>query len=328
MNQRMLAGTWVPEIGLGCMNLSHAYGHPLNETDAAAIINEALDIGITHFDTAALYGFGRNEELLGKLLKPHRQRVFLASKCGMTGVDGKRVIDGRPATLRATIEQSLRNLQTDVLDLYYLHRWDKTVPIEESIGELSRMVDAGKIKAIGLSEVSAATLQKAHAVHPIAAMQTEYSLWTRNAEISVLTTCAALGTAFVAFSPLGRGFLTGQVTNSEAFVDGDIRKGMPRFQADTLKYNLPLLTKLNALSLEMGCTMAQLSLAWLLHQGPHIHVIPGTTKLSHLHENHQAATVCLSTEQIQQLNQAFSPVNIKGDRYPLATQAEIDTEQF
>jgi aryl-alcohol dehydrogenase-like predicted oxidoreductase len=328
LKQRIIAGQWVSEIGLGCMNLSHAYGHPLTESEATKVVNEALSIGVSHFDTAALYGFGRNEILLGKLLKAQRNNIFLASKCGMTGVDGKRVIDGRPATLRATLEQALKSLQTDVLDLYYLHRWDKSVPIEDSVGELSRMVAEGKIQAIGLCEVSSATLRKAHAVHPIAALQTEYSLWTRNAEISVLDTCKELGTAFVAFSPLARGFLSGQVTDKNALVEGDIRKGMPRFQAEHMQNNLPLLSELKTISDELHCSMAQLSLAWLLRQGEHIHPIPGTTKVAHTRDNIAASKMQLNQEQLAKLNHVFAHQNISGARYPAATQLEIDTEEF
>lgn len=200
-NTRLLAGKAVRSVGLGCMNLSHAYGMPPSENEAAALLLKAVDLGCDHFDTATLYGFGANETLVGKTLKPHRSRILLASKCGMGGVDGKRVIDGRPETLMRQAEASLQRLQTDVIDLYYLHRWDKNVPVEESVGALSRLVEQGKIRAVGLSEVSAATLEKAHAVHPIAAVQTEYSLWTRNPEIAVLQKTRELGAAFVAFSP-------------------------------------------------------------------------------------------------------------------------------
>ncbi|MDC8831882.1 aldo/keto reductase [Alteromonas gilva] len=328
MLQRLINSRAVNAVGLGCMNLSHAYGHPPSEKDASRLLLQALEVGVDHFDTAALYGFGANEKLLGKVLKPYRQQIFLASKCGMRGVDGKRVIDGRPQTLRATIEQSLTSLQTDVLDLYYLHRWDKSVPIEESVGELSRMVDEGKIKAIGLSEVSASTLRKAHQEHPIAALQTEYSLWTRNAEISVLDTCKELGCAFVAFSPLGRGFLTGKVADASTLVDGDIRKGMPRFQHDNVQQNQRLLAVLNEMASQLHCTAGQVSLAWLLHQGKHVLPIPGTTNVAHLQENMAASLIRLSAAQLQELNSAFAPQNISGDRYPPATQAEIDTEDY
>ena len=328
MSLHQIAGRSVKPIGLGCMNLSHAYGQPPSEQQATELLLAAIEMGVDHFDTAALYGFGNNEKLLGKVLKPYRQQLFLASKCGMTGVDGKRVIDGRPATLRATIEQALSNLQTDVLDLYYLHRWDKQVPIEDSIGELVRMVKEGKIKAIGLSEVSADTLRKAHKVHPIAALQTEYSLWTRNAEIAVLAACAELGTTFVAFSPLGRGFLSGQVKDASTLVDGDIRKGMPRFQSEHAAHNQALLVTLQTLSKQLNCSTAQLSLAWLLHQGEHIVAIPGTTQLAHLRDNMAAAKLQLNPEQLALLDRVFAHQHISGPRYPAATQAEIDTEEF
>ncbi|MEP1444697.1 MAG: aldo/keto reductase [Paraglaciecola sp.] len=328
MSPRSIAHQKLKPIGLGCMNLSHAYGTPPSEKEAIQLLHQGIDLGVDHFDTAALYGFGNNEKLLGKALKSHRHKFFLASKCGMTGVDGKRVIDGRPVTLRATIEQSLSNLQTDVIDLYYLHRWDKNVPIEDSIGELALLVAEGKIKSIGLSEVSAATLRKAHQVHAIAAVQTEYSLWTRNAEISVLDTCQELGAAFVAFSPLARGFLSGQVTGKNALVEGDIRRGMPRFQAEHMQRNLPLITELKSLSKELQCTLAQLSLAWLLHQGKHVIPIPGTTQLSHLTENMAASEISLTDKQLALLDKVFDYKKISGPRYPAATQVEIDTEEF
>jgi aryl-alcohol dehydrogenase-like predicted oxidoreductase len=328
MENRKLAGCEIPAIGLGCMNLSHAYGTPPSEAESIALLHSALDLGVIHLDTAALYGFGKNEQLLGKALKGKRQNVFLASKCGMTGVDGKRVIDGRPQTLRATIEQSLRHLQTDVLDLYYLHRWDRSVPIEESVGALSRMVEEGKIKAIGLSEVSAATIQKAHEVHAIAAVQSEYSLWSRNVEIAVLDKCRELDIALVAFSPLARGFLSGSITDSGAIADGDIRKGMPRFQAEHLSTNYQLLNVLDEIANELVCTKAQVALAWVLQQHECIHAIPGTTNLSHLKDNVAAQKIRLSANQLQMLANSFAPQKISGPRYPQATQLEIDTEEF
>jgi aryl-alcohol dehydrogenase-like predicted oxidoreductase len=328
MENRKLAGCEIPAIGLGCMNLSHAYGTPPSEAESIALLHSALDLGVIHLDTAALYGFGKNEQLLGKALKGKRQNVFLASKCGMTGVDGKRVIDGRPQTLRATIEQSLRHLQTDVLDLYYLHRWDRSVPIEESVGALSRMVEEGKIKAIGLSEVSAATIQKAHEVHAIAAVQSEYSLWSRNVEIAVLDKCRELDIALVAFSPLARGFLSGSITDSGAIADGDIRKGMPRFQAEHLPTNYQLLNVLDEIANELACTKAQVALAWVLQQHECIHAIPGTTNLSHLKDNVAAQKIRLSANQLQMLANSFAPQKISGPRYPQATQLEIDTEEF
>ena len=328
MSLRSIAHQQLKPIGLGCMNLSHAYGTPPSEKEAIKLLHKAIDLGVDHFDTAALYGFGNNEKLVGKALKSKREALFLASKCGMTGVDGKRVIDGRPATLRATLEQSLLHLQTDMIDLYYLHRWDKNIPIEDSIGELALLVAEGKIKSIGLSEVSAATLRKAHQVHPIAALQTEYSLWTRNPEIAVLKACQELDVAFVAFSPLGRGFLSGQVQDSNSLVQGDIRKGMPRFQPEQAKLNQQLLSHLSDMSLALNCNMAQLSLAWLLHQGNHVIPIPGTTQLSHLTENMSASEISLNDKQLALLDKVFDNSQISGPRYPTATQVEIDTEEF
>ena len=227
MKNRQLGPFQVSAIGLGCMNLSHAYGAPVTAEQGEAVLMHALDRGVTLFDTAALYGFGANEDLVGKVLSKHRRHFILASKCGMTGMDGKRVIDGRPATIQRTCEEALKRLRTDVIDLYYLHRWDKTVPIEDSVGALSDLVRQGKIQTIGLSEVSASTLRKAHAVHPITALQTEYSLWTRNPEIAVLQACKELGTAFVAFSPVARGFLTGTLTDVATLDAKDIRRTMP-----------------------------------------------------------------------------------------------------
>src|ERR1700686_3822354 len=243
--QRKLGPFTVSSIGLGCMNLSHAYGVPPSPDAAAAVLLRALDLGVTHFDTAALYGFGANEELMGRTLAPLRSRFTLASKCGVQGVTSesgvRRVIDGRPATLKQTCEDSLRRLNTDVIDLYYLHRWDKHVPIEDSVGALGELVREGKIRAIGLSEVSAATLRRAHAVHPIAAVQSEYSLWTRNPEVGVLGECRRLGVALVAFSPLGRGFLAGGVTDPATLLAKDLRRDMPRFAEPHFAANAQLL---------------------------------------------------------------------------------------
>ena len=326
--ERKLALSSVPPIGLGCMNLSHAYGNPPPAEVGIEILHKAMDLGIVHFDVAALYGFGRNEKLVGPVLKPHRDRIFLVSKGGMTGVDGKRVIDGRPESLLRDIEDSLRRLQTDVLDLYYLHRWDKNVPIEDSIGALSHLVDAGKVKALGLSEVSAKTLMRAHAVHPIAAVQSEYSLWSRNVEVGVLDACAQIGAAFVAFSPLARGFLTDVDIVPDEFAEKDIRRGMPRFQEPHFSKNIILLPAFRQIAEEASCTAAQLSLAWLLHRAPHIHVIPGTTSADHLEENFNAAEISLGEETIRTLDDLVNPATISGPRYPVATQAEIDTEEL
>ena len=325
---RSLGPFQVSPIGLGCMNLSHAYGVPPSPDDAASLLLRALELGVTHFDTAALYGFGANEALVGRVLAPHRHRFTLASKCGMTGVDGQRVIDGRPKTLKATCEAALKRLRTDVIDLYYLHRWDQSVPIEDSVGALGELVEAGKIRAVGLSEVSAATLRRAHAVFPITALQTEYSLWTRNPEIAVLDTCRELGTAFVAFSPVARGFLPGTLRDVSAFDAKDIRRTMPRFAPANYAENLRLLDGVAEVAREAGCTLAQLSLAWLLHRGEHILPIPGTTSVAHLEENLAATRVTLTPAQLQRLDTLVHHDTVRGARYNAATQTEIDTEEF
>jgi aryl-alcohol dehydrogenase-like predicted oxidoreductase len=322
----------VAPIGLGCMSLSHAYGTPPLVEQSEALLRAALDAGVQHFDTAALYGFGANEKLVGRVLKPQRERVLLVSKGGMAGVqfeDGmKRVIDGRPEAIRRNCEDSLGRLGVDHIDLYYLHRWDKKVPIEESVGALGRLVEAGKVRAIGLSEVSAATLRRAHAVHPIAAVQNEYSLWTRNAEIGTLAACAEIGAAFVAFSPLARGFLTTKLTGVAGFDAKDIRRGMPRFQPDAYARNLELLDEYRAIARDAGCTPAQLALAWLLARGPHVHAIPGTTDVAHLRENMGALAVQLRPDLIDRLDALINQHTVTGPRYNATTQGEIDTEEF
>ncbi len=329
MEKRCIGSFDVSALGLGCMNLSHAYGTPPSEEQAAALLLRALDHGITHFDTAALYGFGRNETLLGKALRPHRQKIFLASKCGMTGVDGKRVIDGRPETLKRTCEESLQRLQTDVIDLYYLHRWDRQVPIEDSVGALADLVRQGKIRSIGLSEVSAATLRRAHAVHPIAALQSEYSLWTRNPEIATLAACRELGTAFVAFSPLARAFLTCRLRDPDIELEAkDIRRQMPRFEPANYERNLALLPEYRRIADEAGCTPAQLALAWLLAKGDHILPIFGTRQPEHLDENAGGAPVRLDGSIVARLDALINQRSVAGPRYNAATQKEIDTETF
>jgi len=309
------------------MNLSHVYGVPPSNAVATALLHRAFDLGIRHFDTAALYGFGNNEKLLGEALKPYRNHIYLASKCGMTGVDGKRVIDGRPETLMATVETALKCLQTDHIDLYYLHRWDRSVPIEDSIGAMSLMVAAGKVGAVGLCEISAETLRRAHAIHPISAVQTEYSLWTRNAEVAVLDACREIGAALVAFSPLGRGFLAGVTGGVDEMADNDIRRNMPRFQEPHFSANLKFLPKFRALSVAAECSMAQLALAWLLHKAEHIIAIPGTTSVAHLEENSAACRVKVSEEIMKRLELLINSRTVSGSRYPPETQREIDTEE-
>ena len=334
MHARRIADLAVSAIGLGCMNLSHAYGEPPPAAQAERLLLGALDLGVTLFDTAALYGFGSNETLVGRVLKPHRSRIVLCSKGGLAGEPIgpggalQRVIDGRPETLRRHCEASLSRLQTDVIDLYYLHRWDKRVPIEDSVGALADLVRAGKVRQLGLSEVSAATLRRAHAVHPIAAVQNEYSLWTRNAEIAMLAACREIGTAFVAFSPLARAYLTGTLRDVAGFGPKDIRRGMPRFEPANYAANLALLPAYEALAREAGCTPGQLALAWLLAQGESVVPIPGTTSLAHLRENVGAADLALAPDVIARAGALINQQTVTGPRYNAATQAEIDTEVF
>ena len=333
MQERQLGPFQVSAIGLGCMNLSHAYGTPPSAEQGERVLLSALDAGVTLFDTAALYGFGANETLVGRVMKPHRRKFTLTSKGGMAGVTGddgtvRRVIDGRPETLRRNCEDSLRRLQTDVIDLYYLHRWDKKVPIEDSVGAMSDLVRAGKVRAIGLSEVSAATLRKAHAVHPISAVQTEYSLWTRNPEIAVLKACRELGVGFVAFSPVARGFLCGALHDVSTLDAKDIRKAMPRFSPENYAANLRLLPPYRALAQEAGCAPSQLALAWLLHKGTDIIPIPGTTSVEHLRENLAAADVKLDADLLARLDALINESTVTGNRYSEQSRGEVDTEEF
>jgi aryl-alcohol dehydrogenase-like predicted oxidoreductase len=332
MQQRKLGPFEVSELAFGCMSLSYAYGVPPSPEHGERVLLAALDAGITHFDTAALYGFGINEQLVGRVLKPYRSEIVLASKGGMAGVqfpDGlKRVIDGRPEAIRQNCEDSLRRLGADVIDLYYLHRWDKKVPIEDSVGELSRLVERGLVRSIGLSEVSAATIRKAHAVHPLAAVQTEYSLWTRNPEIAVLQTCRELGISFVAFSPVARGFLSAKLRDVGTLDAKDIRHGMPRFEPANYAGNLKLLPAYEAVAQEAGCTSVQLALAWLLHKDSNVIPLFGTTSLEHLAENVAAANVKLSPELMAKVEGVINQHTVVGSRYSEQSNREVDTEVF
>lgn len=328
MLQARIAGITIPAIGLGCMNLSHAYGIPPSAEDGTRLLRYAFDRGVRHFDTAALYGFGSNESLLGTALRDLRSELFLASKCGMTGIDGKRVIDGRPETLMRTVDESLKRLQTDHIDLYYLHRVDQKVPVEDSVGAMSRMVEQGKVRALGLSEVSAQTLRRAHAVHPIAAVQTEYSLWTRNPEIAVLEACRELGTAFVAFSPLARAFLADPNLDPSKFAEKDLRRHMPRFQSPNFERNQELAKAYFELAERAGCTPAQLALVWLLSRGKHLVAIPGTTSIAHLDENLEAMRLNIDPALVDKAGALISQETVSGPRYPQSFQQEIDTEEF
>lgn len=328
MAKRKIGPFHVEPIGLGCMSLSHAYGVPPSPEDAARLLNRALDLGYDHLDTAALYGLGANEELIGEAIGHRRSEFTLASKCGMTGVDGKRVIDGRPETLRRTLEEALRRLGTDVIDLYYLHRWDKTVPIEDSVGELARFIAEGKVRAIGLSEISAATLRRAHAAHPIAAVQNEYSPWSRNVELGVIEATKELGAALVCFSPMARGFLGGSIRDHDALAPRDIRRAMPRFEPANLDRNLELYDRFEKTAAQARCKPSQLSLAWVLSRGEHVLAIAGTTSLDHLQENFEARELRIGADLLAKVDALFTREAVSGGRYAAATLAEIDTEEF
>ncbi len=318
--KRLFLGKSLHAIGLGCMGLSHAYGPPPSAEAAGDLLRRAVDLGVQHFDTAALYGLGRNEKLLGESLKAVRERVVIASKAGMRYVGDTRVIDGRPETLRRTCEEALQRLQTDHIDLYYLHRVDPAVPVEESVGALGDLVRAGKIGAVGLSEVSAQTLLRAHRAFPVSAVQSEYSLWTRNPEMAVLNACRDIGAAFVAFSPLGRGFLAGGV-GRDGFRPGDIRARMPRFQAPNLAYNLAQFEAFATLARGAHVTPAQLALGWVLSRGEHILAIPGTSDVAHLEQNHFTPQ-SIAPPVLAQAGVLINHSTIWGERYPASADAE------
>jgi aryl-alcohol dehydrogenase-like predicted oxidoreductase len=327
MITRKLGPFDVSAIGMGCMSLSHAYGTPPDPAIGAEVLRRGLDLGYTLLDTAALYGFGANETLIGETLGHRRKEFVLASKGGMfRDEQGRRAIDGRPEVIKSNCDESLQRLQTDVIDLYYLHRWDKKVPIEESVGAMADLVREGKVRTIGLSEVSAPTIRRAHAVHPLTAIQTEYSLWSRNAELAVLDTCRELGIAFVAFSPLARGFLAGSLRDTSVLPPKDIRLNMPRFQGENFTKNLTLLEGVAAIARDAGVSMAQAVLAWVLQRAEHIIPIPGTTKIAHLEENARTADVRLSSDVMARLDALVNPQTVSGRRYNDTVLAEIDTE--
>ncbi len=323
---RAINGRPVHPVGLGCMSLSFAYGAPPAAADAHRLLNRALDLGYTHLDTARIYGLGRNETLIGEALAGRRKEFFLVSKTGIFADGDKRRIDCRPETMLAALEESLKLLRTDHIDLYYMHRRDFTVPIEESVGALATAVSAGKIGAIGLSEMSAETLRRAAAVHPIAAMQTEYSPWTRQPEIAVLEACRELGTTFVAFSPVGRGALAAGVADPAAFIDNDLRRMMPRFNAENWPANRAWIEAFAGIAAAAGATPAQLSLAWVLSRGDHVVTIPGTSSIAHLEENF--ATPAIAPAVIAAVDALIADRPVAGPRYPPAMQRSIDTEDF
>lgn len=329
IQRRRIGDSDVYPIGLGCMNITHAYGPPMEEADAKRLLQRALDLGCDFFDTATIYGAGRSETLIGEALGHRRSEYFLASKCVLAFRDGQRVIDGRPEAIKAACEASLKRLETDVIDLYYLHRPDPKVPVEDSAGALADLVKDGKIRFIGLSEMGEADLRRAHSVHPVAALQSEYSLWARNPEIAVLEACKELGTALVAFSPVGRGFLADPPPDPANFHESDMRRSyFPRFLPENYPANLDLLDEARAVAAEIGCSVSQLALAWTLGKGPHVIPIPGTTRTEHLEENHGAASVVLTEAQISRLDTHFAPERIAGLRYTRPGQQSVTTEMY
>lgn len=328
MTRRTLAGRAVTPVGLGCMSLSWAYGGRPTDEDGLRLLDRAIDLGYDHFDTARLYGQGHNEAQVGKALKGRRDKVLLASKMGIFASGDKRGVDCRPDTIRSELEVSLRLLQTDHIDLYYLHRRDFTVPIEESIGALADLVKEGKIGGIGLSEMSAETLRRAAAVHPVAAMQTEYSPWTRNPELGVLDACRELGTTFVAFSPVARGVLAGAINDPEMLDRDDIRRAMPRFQGENWAKNHTLALAFAALAKDAGVTPAQLSLAWVLSRGDNIVAIPGTGNIAHLEENIARWDWVIPVDLAAAVDALINQQTVAGHRYASGMLPTIDTEDY
>ena len=314
-----VSGIGVSAIGLGCWGMSGSYG-PADEAESIATLHHILELGVDFIDTANSYGDRHNESLIGLALQGRRHEFVLATKTGWVkraGPNGKEVVgvDGRPGRIRSACEASLARLKTDVIDLYYLHRVDPDVPVEESVGAMSELVAAGKVRLLGLSEVSEATLRRAHAVHPITALQSEYSLWTREPEATMMPACRELGIAFVPFSPLGRGFLTGAVTGREAIAPGDWRANNPRFSEDNLARNLALLRPLEEIAQARGAKPAQVALAWVLSRGENVIPIPGMRRRSHLDENVAAADIELTPDESARLDAAFPPGAAAGERY-------------
>lgn len=318
-------GLSVSAIGLGCMGMSEFYGAS-DDTQSLATLEAALDAGITFFDTADMYGVGHNERLLGQFLKGKRDKVVLATKFGnVRGPNGERLgINGSPAYVREACEASLKRLGIETIDLYYQHRVDPKTPIEDTVGAMARLVEEGKVRHLGLSECSVATLKRAHGVHPITAVQTEYSLWTRDAEAEMLGVCADLGISFVAYSPLGRAFLTGAITSTDGLAENDFRRHNPRFQGEAFAQNKRLTDALAAFAAARKVTSAQIALAWILNKQPHVIPIPGTRRIKYLQENAAAVAIRLSPAEVAELDALFPPQAVAGTRYPEPVMANLN----
>jgi aryl-alcohol dehydrogenase-like predicted oxidoreductase len=325
MQKRKLGtGLEVSALGLGCMGLSYAYGPATDKQQAIALLRAAVDRGVTLFDTAEVYGPYQNEELLGEALAAYRSRIVIATKFGFKIVDGKQAgLDSRPQHIREVVDASLKRLKNDFIDLLYQHRVDTAVPIEEVAGTVRDLIQQGKVKHFGLSEAGAQTIRRAHAVQPVTAVQSEYSLWWRESEKEILPTLQELGIGFVPFSPLGRGFLTGTIDENTKFDSGDFRNIVPRFTAEARKANQAVVDLLGQISKQKHATSAQIALAWLLAQKPWIVPIPGTTKLHRLEENLGAAAIELTPDEIHNIDSAVSRITVQGDRYPKELQATV-----
>ncbi|MGC4027980.1 MAG: aldo/keto reductase [Steroidobacteraceae bacterium] len=321
------SGATVSAVGFGCMGLVGWYG-TRDDEESRATLTMALDQGINHFDTAASYQLGENERFVGSVLRPHRSRVFLASKCGLSrGPGGAAIADNRPETIRQSLDESLARLGFDTIDLFYLHRIDRTVPIEESVGTLADLVRSGKIRHVGLSECSVGTLRRAAAVHPVAAVQSEYSIWSRDPEQGMLATCRELGTTFVAYSPLGRGFLAGNFRRLSELPANDNRRNQPRFQDANAERNERLVNLVHAIGTEHSASAAQVAIAWVLSRAPNIVTIPGMKTRKHLEDNLAGSRLQLTAAQLQRIDALLAESPVAGERHPAAMMQIIDRDQ-